>query len=376
MKHIISIFLILISCMCINAEVRIHMEKEAEVYKVPCSVNGLKLKFIFDTGASSVCISQTYAKMMLENGYLDESDILGKSQSTIADGSNIDNVVINLRNVEIGGLSLENVLAVVVPTQNAPLLLGQSVIQRLGLVSIDGEFLVIHNARKQYTEEDLDEIFAMAEDMYNNEIYSEALKYYKSVYESYGNDTHPLVLFKMGICYFDGLKDPVSAKRCYLKAIELEDENNEDEILYALYRNVANICFWDEDYLNGLEYSKLSLKYATNLKEKICANMFIGGEYLTFFHQYNKSIEHYDQAIVLYKQIQQSRELGSDELDEFIESYTSKGYALEELYRFDEAIQQYEEAKRINDKYYKNDITDGVIKRLLSECKERRSKNR
>ena len=87
-------------------------------------------------------------------------------------------------------------------------------------------------------------------------------------------------------------------------------------------------------------------------------------------------IKHYDQAIVLYKQIQQSRELGSDELDEFIESYTSKGYALEELYRFDEAIQQYEEAKRINDKYYKNDITDGVIKRLLSECKERRSKNR
>ena len=39
--------------------------------------------------------------MMLENGYLDESDILGKSQSTIADGSNIDNVVINLRKVEI-----------------------------------------------------------------------------------------------------------------------------------------------------------------------------------------------------------------------------------------------------------------------------------
>ena len=120
MKHIIAILIVLISCISINAEVRIHMEKEGGVYKVPCSVNGLKLKFIFDTGASNVCISETYADMMLDNGYLEESDIKGVSQSTIADGSNIDNVVINLRKVEIGGLSLENVSAVVVPTQNAP----------------------------------------------------------------------------------------------------------------------------------------------------------------------------------------------------------------------------------------------------------------
>ena len=114
MKHIIAIFLVLLSCLSIDAEVRIHMEKEGGVYKVPCEVNGLKLKFIFDTGAASVCISETYADMMLDNGYLEESDIKGVSQSTIADGRNIDNVVINLRSVEIGGLSLENVSAVVV----------------------------------------------------------------------------------------------------------------------------------------------------------------------------------------------------------------------------------------------------------------------
>ena len=168
--------------MSINAEVRIHMEKEAGVYKVPCSVNGLKLKFIFDTGAASVCISQTYAEMMLENGYLDESDILGKSQSTIADGSNIDNVVINLRKVEIGGLSLENVSAVVVPTQNAPLLLGQSVIQRLGKVSFDGEYLVIHNAASQYTEEELDAIFDRAENLFEQDQNLRALESYRIIY--------------------------------------------------------------------------------------------------------------------------------------------------------------------------------------------------
>ena len=79
MKHIIVLLIALMSCICVNAEVRIHMEKEAGVYKVPCQVNGLKMKFIFDTGAANVCISLTYAEMMLENGYLDESDFRGMS---------------------------------------------------------------------------------------------------------------------------------------------------------------------------------------------------------------------------------------------------------------------------------------------------------
>jgi aspartyl protease family protein len=37
------------------------MQKDGGVYKVPCTVNGLKLEFIFDTGASVVSISLTEA---------------------------------------------------------------------------------------------------------------------------------------------------------------------------------------------------------------------------------------------------------------------------------------------------------------------------
>lgn len=194
MKHIIAIFLVLISCLSINAEVRIHMEQEGGVYKVPCEVNGLKLKFIFDTGAASVSISQTYAEMMLENGYLDESDILGSSKSVIADGSTVDNVVINLRTVEIGGLTINDVNAIVVPTQNAPLLLGQSVIQRLGKVSIEGQYLVIHNANN-YTEEELDAIFDKAEKLFDNDQNLQALECYKIIYEASGDETSPWILY-------------------------------------------------------------------------------------------------------------------------------------------------------------------------------------
>ena len=65
MKRFIIILLTTLSCFILSAEVRIHMENEGGVYKVPCTINGLKLKFIFDTGASNVCMSQAYAEMML-----------------------------------------------------------------------------------------------------------------------------------------------------------------------------------------------------------------------------------------------------------------------------------------------------------------------
>jgi hypothetical protein len=62
------------------------MEKEGGVFTVPCSVNGLKLKFIFDTGASDVSISKTEAMFMLKNGYLNSDDIVGKQKYIDATG--------------------------------------------------------------------------------------------------------------------------------------------------------------------------------------------------------------------------------------------------------------------------------------------------
>lgn len=241
MKHIITLILAFLICSSINAEVRIHMEKENGVYKVPCIVNGLKMKFIFDTGAAKVCISSSYAEMMLENGYLDKSDIKGTSKSTIADGSVIDNVVINLRKVEIAGLTIENVPAIVVPTQNAPLLLGQSIIQKLGRVSIDGEDLVIHNANI-YTEDEIDVIYEKAIDLYKDKVFSEALKNFKIVYDYCGEETNPWILFYMGVC-FHNLDDYDSSVKCHLKAIELDDGDNEDNILYQIYLKLAATFF-------------------------------------------------------------------------------------------------------------------------------------
>lgn len=45
--------------------------------------------------------------------------------------------IINMKNVNFGGLDLNNVRASVVRNQKAPLLLGQSVLGRLGKIEID-----------------------------------------------------------------------------------------------------------------------------------------------------------------------------------------------------------------------------------------------
>lgn len=117
---------------------------ENGVLTMPCKVNGLRLRFIFDTGASSVCISSTEALFMLKNGYLDEADIGGSSQAVIANGDIVDSTEIILREVEVGGIVLQDVAATVTHGLDAPLLFGQSAIRQLGTIQIrDGEVTIL-----------------------------------------------------------------------------------------------------------------------------------------------------------------------------------------------------------------------------------------
>ena len=113
------------------------------VTTVKCSINGLPLTFVFDTGASDVSISQTEASFMYKNGYLSKKDIVGNSAYITADGSISIGTNIILQKIDFGGLELKAVRASVVGNQRAPLLLGQSVLQRLGKIEIDNQHQVL-----------------------------------------------------------------------------------------------------------------------------------------------------------------------------------------------------------------------------------------
>lgn len=108
-------------------------------FEIPCDINGLALQMVFDTGASDVTISSVEADFMFKNGYLSEKDIKGKTYYQIANGQISEGTTITLREVKIGDAVLHNVDASVVKSQMAPLLLGQSAMERFGAITIDNQ---------------------------------------------------------------------------------------------------------------------------------------------------------------------------------------------------------------------------------------------
>lgn len=138
---------------CVDATeekvVEIPFTKTGGVTKVDCTINNLPLNFIFDTGASEVTISQVEANFMYKNGYLDSRDIVGKKTYQVATGAIAVGTTIILKQIEFGGLILRDVRASVVETQNAPLLLGQTVLQRLGKIEIDNSQRILKITTKQ-----------------------------------------------------------------------------------------------------------------------------------------------------------------------------------------------------------------------------------
>ena len=108
-------------------------------FEIPCDINGLPLQMIFDTGASDVTISSVEANFMLKNGYLSDKDIKGKRYYQTANGQISEGTIITLREVKVGDAVLRNVDASVVKSQQAPLLLGQSAMERFGAITIDNQ---------------------------------------------------------------------------------------------------------------------------------------------------------------------------------------------------------------------------------------------
>lgn len=127
----------------------IPFTKESGVCKVKCAINGLPLHFIFDTGAADVSISSIEATFMAKNDFLSSSDIIGKQNYQTADGNITEGTIINLKDVKLGSLHLNNIKASVVRNQAAPLLLGQSVLSKLGKIEIDNTKKVLRITHKQ-----------------------------------------------------------------------------------------------------------------------------------------------------------------------------------------------------------------------------------
>ena len=121
-----------------------YKESHDNTIIIPVKINGVGLDMIFDTGASSTCITVAEAQYLYDKGRLSDEDVLDIQTYQTADGKISVGLKVNLREIIVGdSIQLTNVKALVVDNQRAPLLLGQSVLKQFKEVSVDREKHVV-----------------------------------------------------------------------------------------------------------------------------------------------------------------------------------------------------------------------------------------
>ncbi len=120
-------------------EVTVPFINRGGVKLIDVTINGeFTIPMILDSGCSTTLISIAEARYLYEKGCFSADDIIGVSQAQIADGSIVENLIINLRQLVIGGkIVCFNVKATVSANAEAPLLLGNEVLDRTPSYSVD-----------------------------------------------------------------------------------------------------------------------------------------------------------------------------------------------------------------------------------------------
>lgn len=299
-------YILLLNLISFNlySSVTINMEKINGVYKIPCIVNGLKMKMIFDTGASDICLSQSIAEYMLENDYITTDDILGNGKSTIADGRIVDHVRIRLKDVELGGLHLYNVEAVVMSNQTSPLLLGLSAIQELGKISLSENNLIIEETKFSISDEEIDRIGKLAEQHYHNGRYTAAIHYYKQLFDANKLTDYGKIIYAE--CY--RLSNQPQTCITILKGIGTPNDNQ-----YDFYYNLSCAYFLLKDKHNSKKYFELLSEY-TKTDEQIAMYWELSGLLKSTDKHYKEAFDDYYIALAyrLEKRLNIKFHVGSD----------------------------------------------------------------
>ena len=123
-----------------NNSQAIKMKKNGNLYEIPISLNDvINTDFIIDTGASNVSITPDLALLLIKSGTINSEDWLKDKYYQFADGSIAKSKTFKIKKLKIGNKYLYNVECSISNNLQAPLLLGQNVLNRFGKVTIDNE---------------------------------------------------------------------------------------------------------------------------------------------------------------------------------------------------------------------------------------------
>jgi hypothetical protein len=132
--------------------VEVPFKEYGGVRTIQVKINDYCTEFpmIFDTGCSGVAMSVLELNTLFKRGYISSDDVIGMTTAQIADGSIVENMVVNLRIVSIitddgSSIDCHNVKATVYNNINAPLLLGNEVLDEVAYdYTVDNTNKVIH----------------------------------------------------------------------------------------------------------------------------------------------------------------------------------------------------------------------------------------
>lgn len=308
------------------AQVTISMEKKGDVYYVPGAINGVPLKFIFDTGASNVYISLTEALFMLKNGYLSDDDFGDTSYSQIANGDIVENTEVLLKEVKVGSIIIKDVRAMVSNTISAPLLLGQSAIQKLGPIQLDGNKLIVSSNNNMLPSKEkalnlyqkafqlselgkYDESIKIANDALkatdDNELKStiyitiahsySKLGNLKKAIESLNNSleedvNNDIALFNLGECFYEN-KNITNALDSFNKLINRPTARKNTTMLANAYYYIGE-CY---EIISSHNQAELAFKNSIDLEPTLYASLALGNLYF--------ETKNFSDAIPILKQV-------------------------------------------------------------------------
>lgn len=121
-----------------TSEKSIPLRYRGGVYELRATINDeVTAFFVVDSGAATVSIGGSAARILIDNGSITGKNLLGSSKYKLADGSTRAILKVRLDSIVIGDLILKNIEANIIEDPDAPSLLGQSALKHMIKWNID-----------------------------------------------------------------------------------------------------------------------------------------------------------------------------------------------------------------------------------------------
>lgn len=242
LKKVLLVFALGFLIVGMYAQVTITKEYINGVYKVPCEVNGVKMKFVYDGEGACVSMSSEGAKMLYEGTYITDDDIIDEGKQVMDNSNFVDQTKILLKDIMIDKAHIKNVQAIVSKKQSDFLVIGKNVIQNICIETKDGSKLKIKLDDSTFSAK-----VKCAENQYLCKNYSSAVDQFKELYKYREGKLKISNVYQLAeSCY--NLKQYSDAKKYFIKLDG--QEYNKDKV----YAYLANIYVEEENFKEAESY--------------------------------------------------------------------------------------------------------------------------